>query len=248
MIHDSHIPVLIHILGGALGIGSGTAAMIFRKGSRQHVLAGQVFFVSMLTMSGLGAFMAFVGTEMKLPNMGNVLGGVFTFYLVLTGWITARRHDGKITAINLAALAMIAAALAAYATSGIEALRSPDGLKDGYPAGLYFAFGSVALLAAALDVRLLVKGGVFGAQRLARHLWRMCLGMWIAVGSFFLGQPQVFPGWLKQSGLLFLPTLGVTVFMVYWLIRMLFTRAYQGRRTVIAAADKMQSQGSRNRA
>ena len=47
--------------------------------------------------------------------------------------------------------------------------------------------GSVCLLAAAGDVRMLVGGGVLGTKRIARHLWRMCFGLFIAAGSFFLG-------------------------------------------------------------
>jgi hypothetical protein len=50
-----------------------------------------------------------------------------------------------------------------------------------------FFMGSVMLLAAAGDVRILVGGGVIGAKRIAPHLWRMCFGLFIAAGSFFLG-------------------------------------------------------------
>jgi hypothetical protein len=40
------------------------------------------------------------------------------------------------------------------------------------------------------------------------------------VGSFFLGQPQVFPDWLRQStGLRALPVLLVLAAMVFWLVR-----------------------------
>jgi hypothetical protein len=34
---------------------------------------------------------------------------------------------------------------------------------------------------------MLARGGVLGAKRIARHLWRMCFGLFIAAGSFFLG-------------------------------------------------------------
>jgi hypothetical protein len=34
---------------------------------------------------------------------------------------------------------------------------------------------------------MLLRGGVVGTQRVARHLWRMCFGLFIAAGSFFLG-------------------------------------------------------------
>jgi len=50
-----------------------------------------------------------------------------------------------------------------------------------------FFMGSVMLLAGAGDVRMLVRGGVLGAKRIARHLWRMCFGLFIAAGSFSWG-------------------------------------------------------------
>jgi hypothetical protein len=47
-----------------------------------------------------------------------------------------------------------------------------------------FFMGSVMLLACAEDVRMLVSGGVRGAKPIARHLWRMSFGLFIAAGSF----------------------------------------------------------------
>ncbi|MGA2098047.1 MAG: hypothetical protein ABSH39_17235 [Candidatus Acidiferrum sp.] len=45
---------------------------------------------------------------------------------------------------------------------------------------MFFFLGSICLLAAAGDIRKLVSGGLFGAKRVARHLWRMCFGLFIA--------------------------------------------------------------------
>ncbi len=81
-----------------------------------------------------------------------------------------------------------------------------------------FVFVVIACLCSALDLRMLLKG-VRGNQRIARHLWRMCLGLWFAASSFFIGQPQVFPHWLNQTYLLFLPSIGILVAMFYWLIK-----------------------------
>ena len=51
---------------------------------------------------------------------------------------------------------------------------------------------SIPLLAAIGDLRMLLRGGISGTSRITRHLWRMCYGLFIATGSFFLGQQQVF--------------------------------------------------------
>jgi len=49
------------------GILAGAVAMCFRKGSRWHALAGQVFVVAMLTMSACGATLAVMRQE--TPNI-----------------------------------------------------------------------------------------------------------------------------------------------------------------------------------
>src|SRR5216684_2741983 len=52
------ILLTLHIGGGIFGILAGAVAMCFRKGSRWHALAGQVFVAAMLTMSACGATLA----------------------------------------------------------------------------------------------------------------------------------------------------------------------------------------------
>jgi len=42
--------LFIHIPAGVVGLLSGTSAAYFRKGSRLHAAAGNVFVVSMLIM------------------------------------------------------------------------------------------------------------------------------------------------------------------------------------------------------
>jgi hypothetical protein len=92
-------------------------------------------------------------------------------------------------------------------------------MKYDYPPAPYFIFGAVALIAATGDVRMLVRGGISGAQRIARHLWRMCFALFIAAASVFLARPQLFPAILQKTGVLaflsFLPLL----LMIFWLIR-----------------------------
>jgi uncharacterized membrane protein len=55
----------------------------------------------------------------------------------------------------------------------------------------------------------------------------MCFGLFIATGSFFLGQQQVFPAFLRGS--IFLTGLALLPFplMIYWLIRVRFKNAYK---------------------
>ena len=101
---------------------------------------------------------------------------------------------------------------------------------------MHFFMGSVMLLAAAGDIRMLVRGGVFGAKRIVRHLWRMCFGLFVATGSFFLGQQQVFPAWLRGSPALFVPALLPLALLIFWLFRVWFTSTYR-QKPVVAQSE-----------
>jgi hypothetical protein len=72
---------------------------------------------------------------------------------------------------------------------------------------------------AALDLRMILRGGISGPPRLARHIWRMCTALFVATGSFFIGQPQVFPAALRGSPILFSLGLAPLGFMIFWLFR-----------------------------
>src|SRR5258707_17829 len=207
------LPILIiHISGGVVGLLSGIAAMTFRKGSPRHRLAGNIFFISMLTMASTAAY------------LGNVFGGALTLYLVTTGWLTGRRREGETTIFDWGALLFGLAIGVPILTDGLRIVSGSIPPKPGVPVGMILFLGFVALLAAAGDLRMLVGGGVFGRQRVARHLWRMCFGLFIATGSF-LGQKRVFP-LLGGPKILLLAPLPL-ILMIFWLIRIRFKNAYQ---------------------
>jgi len=154
-------PILFfHICGGTLGILSGTVAIFLRKGSRRHALAGTVFIISMLILGASGVYMAILKTE-----PGNILGGAFTCYLVATSWISAKRKQVGPDIFHWGALLLVSALTIVELTLGIEAAVSSTGMKYGYPPGPYFFIGSVALIAATGDVRMLIRREISGTQR-----------------------------------------------------------------------------------
>lgn len=112
-------------------------------------------------------------------------------------------------------------------TYGIEAAISRTGLKFGYPPWPYFFMGSVALLAATGDVRVLVRRGISGTRRIARHLWRMCFALFIAAMSIFLARQQIFPAFMRKTGALVFLSFLPLILMIFWLIRVRFTNAYK---------------------
>jgi hypothetical protein len=104
-------------------------------------------------------------------------------------------------------------------------MNMPNGiLIDDLHFGLAFGFAAIWALVAAADLRMIMRGGVFGVQRIVRHLWRMCVALLVAVFSLFLGQQQVFPDSIRGTGLLYLPVLAVLVAMIFWILRVRFAK------------------------
>ena len=214
--------LFFHIVAGGFGLISGVAALSASKGLGVHRAAGNVFFISMLIMSAGGTYLAYFK-----PEMISVLNGLLTFYLVATSWVTVKRQEGQIGAFEWGACLLAVAVCIGHFTFGLEAANSDTGRKEGFPSTIFYIFGSVALLAAVLDLKMIYRGGVSGAQRIVRHLWRMCFAMFIATTSFFLGQAQVFPDPVRESQVLFLPVIVVILTSGFWFIRVKFTKWYQ---------------------
>jgi hypothetical protein len=99
---------------------------------------------------------------------------------------------------------------------------------NGVPFPMHFFMATVMLLAAAGDVRIMRFGVPHGAQRLTRHLWRMCFALFIAAGSFFSIRERVarvFPEPFTTGPMRALPILLLFSAMLYWLWRLRRHRA-----------------------
>lgn len=216
-------PILaIHICGGTAGLLSGTAAVCLRKGSRRHATAGKVFVISMASLGATAMYLAATKNQ-----MGNFVGGIMTIYLVTTAWLTARRRNQETSRWDWAAIVVPVGVAVTTLINGVQRLTNPAAFHDGVPAGMNFFMASILLLAAAGDVRMLVRG-LSATQRLTRHLWRMCFALFIASGSIFLARPHLFPKFLRDAHILVL--LGITplLLLIFWIIRVRISKAYTG--------------------
>ena len=72
------------------------------------------------------------------------------------------------------------------------------------------------------------EGALRGARRLARHFWRMCFGLFIATGSFFLGQMKFIPAPIRPDPLLFALGVAPLVILLYWMWRVRLRRRLSG--------------------
>jgi uncharacterized membrane protein len=209
------LPLLfLHIAGGMVGLLSGTVAMMYRKGSRGHRAAGNVFVVAMLIMGACGSTLALMKHQTN-----NVFGGLLTVYMITTAWLAGRRRDGETSIFDWGALVFGLAIGGSLLILGVLVANGQAARQAGVPLGMYFFMGTIPLLAAAGDIRMLMRGGISGTPRIARHLWRMCFGLFIASGSFFLGQQQVFPSAIRKQYILAPLAILPLVLLIYWLVR-----------------------------
>lgn len=208
----------IHIASGAVAIVAGAVALYSLKGASLHRKWGMVFVYAMVLMT-LTALVMAVLAGVRFSAMQALL----SLYLVTTALLTTRQRIQKFYWGNLVAM-IVALSVGVYdIVLGVEASASPKGAIDGVPAAIIFIFGGFALLGALGDLRMMLVSQFQRNHRIARHLWRMGLALWITVGSFFLGQARLIPEPLRIVPLLVLPVLLVLVLTVYWFVRVRFT-------------------------
>jgi hypothetical protein len=181
----------------------------------------------MMVMATFAAWLA-VAVPGQISNLG---GAVFTFYLVATAWLTVRRPEGAAGRAEKIALATCLLVLAA----GFVPLFSGAAPPTGPLLIATFVVTGVVVIAAIGDIRLVMAGGVAGASRIARHLWRMCAGLTFATGSAFTnGLPRLLPGPMHVPGAFFLPMLVPIALLVFWMIRVRMKSWRWSRRPVTA--------------
>jgi len=230
--------LVVHIAAGALAIVTGYMALFVGKGGALHRKGGMVFVYAM-------AVMGVTATVVALARGigGSVAGGPFVLYFVLTAVATVRPRGTASRWVEVGGLVISSSLAVANIMLGMEAVRL-GGFRDGVPAGMNFFLAAVLLLAAIGDIRVMRSGPLTGAPRIARHLWRMCFAMFIAAGSFFLGQADEFPQVLRHPALIVPPAIAPLIALVYWMWRVRIRRSLRGivrltepvPATVVAAA------------
>lgn len=220
--------LMLHIGGGTVGIATGAIASTVKKGQKHHRWSGRVFFASMGVTYVIGAAVAPFLANGQRPNF---VGGILALYLLISGVSAARRR--QFTASVTEGLGLCAALFvtAMGAWFAYQASQDPSGTVDGSPPQAFAIFliaGSAALIG---EIRVLAIRELSNVARQRRHLWRMCTSFFIASGSLFFGQPQVFPEWFNDSLLPALLSFAPLAVMIYWLFAL-------GRRERQRAADQ----------
>ena len=208
------IPLILppHIAAGAVALVCGYVALYALKGAALHRKSGMLFVCAMVVLGLSGASIAAIGTPKSVISM---VSGFLACYLVTTSLITVRPRSEKSWWIDRGAMVTGLVVGAVAFACGFALLGS--GRPETIPA---FMFGTVGLLGAAGDRRVIREAGIDGRRRIARHLWRMCFAMWIAAASFFWGPAGRVPEVIRIPPLLAAAVLTPIAAMLYWFWRL----------------------------
>lgn len=213
---------LVHILTGTLALAGGVLALAAPKGRPWHRRGGRVFFWAMLISAVSGSMLGLVEPERLLIT---ALAGVLTLYLLVSSRRAAGNRSGAFERVDGVLLAAgLALTLGLIGLAGF-ALQQADGRLLGFAGEDYLMLAGMAGVGVVADISLVFRRALSDRHRIARHLWRMGVAFFIAVGSAFTGPGAgVFPEALRASGLLALPEALTAILVLFWLVRTVFNR------------------------
>ena len=224
------LSLAFHVATGLVALVAGFIAVAVRKGGTWHRRGGMVFVYAMIATgivaTGISVY------EGKPLNTG----GALIVYLVFTACTAFKPRTAASRRVDTAFMALAFAIAAVGYTGGFTALGRPGNQIDGVPAGMMFFMATVTLLAALGDARMIRAGGIQGTRRVARHLWRMCFGLFIASGSFFLGQMKFIPEPVRIVPLIAGLAVSPLVVLLYWMWRVRLKQNLRGMMAAKAAA------------
>jgi hypothetical protein len=205
----------IHFATGVVTIVAGVIALSVAKGGRLHKQSGLVFTAAMVV---LGLTAAGIGMYENRPSQ--TFGGLLATYLVLSAMTTVKSLPRLGPRFNVALMVLAFIVGAAMLYGGAIEWLDPTVKVVGRQRVVPLVIGGTFILLAAIgDLRAILAGGLQGSQRLARHLWRMCFGLFIATGAFFIGQMSFIPEPLRNLPLLLAAAFAPLLVLIYWMWR-----------------------------
>ncbi len=212
--------LFVHVVAGALAVLAGAIAVIVRKGGRLHIRTGRLFVSLMALSSVFGAIVGLIRYEQFFITF---FAGILASYLVVSGWLSANREIAIRRGLDAMLSVLNAAILMALVSIGTMALTQSDGTMFGFAGENYLFLAGMSGIALIGDFSRVFRNGMSRNHRMARHLWRMLLGFFIAAGSAFTGPgASAFPDPVQASGILIFPELAILSLMVFYLTKTLF--------------------------
>ena len=200
----------LHILGGTFALLTGLINLVRKKGDRTHKSVGKVFFISMLTAGGS----AFVLATIR-PNHFLFMVGVFTVYMILTGYrylrLKSPKTGGKPTAFDWALSALMTLAGIYFIVLGVMRL-----LQSNFFGIVFIVFALLGGLSIIQDFKYFRGRTQLANYWLLAHIQRMIGGFIAAVTAFLVVNATHFPAQIPAFVYWLLPTVILTPLIVYW--------------------------------
>ena len=196
-----------HIIAGSFLLLFGIGALCFSKGQSKHRMAGNLFFVSLLAM------------VLSVPNLlENPVMAILSAYYGTTAWAIVLRKEKSTGFFEI--VAMIAIAIISVILFNV--VLTSTSLSPTFKF-ILSAWAVVAALSALLDLNMILRGGLSGKHRIARHAWRTCCALLGAVMSFSANTYEYWPDFVNNNILIYM-TIGV---LVFWVFRILLTKWFE---------------------
>ena len=199
----------VHIIGGSIALLSAAIPLATKKGGSQHKFFGKLYVGGML-----GVFLSALPLAVLKINVFLFLIGIFSFYLVFSGFRFARNRTGRPKicdwiAVSLMLLSAIGMWVASYSFYSAE--------NDQWVT--LFIFGAIATILGTTDSVTWAKREATGKKRITRHLTNMMAGTIATVTAVLVVNVATDPVWIAWIA----PTVVISPFIFYWNKRTLST-------------------------
>jgi hypothetical protein len=196
-----------HIIAGSFLLLFGIGALCFSKGQSKHRVAGNLFFVSLLAM------------VLSVPNLlEDPVMAILSAYYGTTAWAIVLRKEKSTGFFEIVAMISIAIISVILFNVVLTSTSLTPTFKF-----ILSAWAIVTALSALLDFNMILRGGLSGKHRIARHAWRTCCALLGAVMSFSVNTDEYWPDFVNSNIFIYL-TIGV---LVFWVFRILLTKWFE---------------------
>lgn len=201
--------LILHIVGGSVGLLTGMLNILRKKGDKNHQLIGKVFFISMLSTGTSSLVLSYLH-----PNYFLLMVGVFTLYMVISGqrYLLLKKKDkadSKLIEWTITILMLVAGLL--FVGIGLITL-----LKSNLFGLVFLSFGGLGLLFVRQDFKNYNNKTTLENFWLLAHLQRMTGSFIAALTAFLVVNANNFPYLIPSFVYWLLPTLILTPLIIQW--------------------------------
>lgn len=202
--------LVVHIIGGGIGLISGSVNILLKKGGKTHRRVGSIFYMAMIISSISSLILSYIH-----PNPFLCMVGIFTLYMVATG---KRYIYLKLLGINqqpklldwCLSIGMLLAGIVLL-VMGINHL-----LKSNSFGLVFIVFGMLGIVFSYTDFQNFKGKAKTKKYWLLGHISRMTGAYIASLTAFLVVNGQYFPIEIPAIILWLMPTILLVPFIIRW--------------------------------